>query len=391
LKTEQINLLMTEAEDYVIKVRRDFHQHPEESWKEFRTSQRILEELKSMGIDAEMLGEVGVQGWIQGSQPGKTVCLRADIDALTIEEKTGLEFSSVNKGLMHACGHDAHIAVLLGAARVLAQSKETLHGKIKLLFQPAEEATVSGAAKAIEQGALEGVDGIFGLHYMSGVPKGKISVGTGPIMGSCDDFDIFVKGRGGHGSAPHEGIDAVVASASILMNIQTIVSRQIDPKEPIVISVGTIQSGNRFNIIASDAKMTGTCRCFNEAVRKEVPIMLQRVIENTAKAFGAEATLDYKLGLSALVNNEACHSIAWAAAAKAVGEENVEVTVPLLGSEDFSEYTKQIPGFYVFIGNGVEKEEERYPIHHEKYAVHEDVLKNGMSYMIYAALEYLKV
>lgn len=389
MNTEQIDLLIEETETYVIQVRRGFHQHPEESWKEFCTSKKILEELNNMGIEAELLGEVGVQGWIRGSKAGKTVCLRADIDALSIEEKTGLEFSSLNKGVMHACGHDAHIAVLLGAAKVLVQSKEAIQGTVKLLFQPAEEATESGAVKVIEHGVLDGVDGIFGLHYMSGVPSGKISVGSGPIMGSCDDFDIFVKGRGGHGASPHEGIDAVVASASILMNLQTIVSRQIDPKEPVVISVGTIQSGDRFNIIASDAMMTGTCRCFSEALRKEVPRLIQRVLENTAKAFGAEASLDYKLGLSALINHESCNSVAWAAAAKAVGEENVEKTVPLLGSEDFSEYTKRIPGFYVFIGNGSEKEEENYPIHHEKYAVHENVLKNGTAYLIHAALEFL--
>ncbi|WZL72754.1 amidohydrolase [Clostridiaceae bacterium 35-E11] len=386
----QLEKIIEENKQYIIDLRRDFHMYPEESWKEFRTEKKIKEALDAIGIPYRSLGEVGVLGTIEGHKKGKVVCLRADIDALSIEEKTDLPFRSKNQGVMHACGHDGHIAILLGAAKALHQMKNTIKGTIKLLFQPAEEAEHVGAPVMIEKGALEGVDAIFGLHLMNNLKTGEIALGEGTRLASCDEFKIVVEGKGGHGAAPHEGVDAMVASAAILINLQTLVSREINAFDPVVVSVGTIQSGDAANIIASKAEMVGTCRCFNLTLRENLPKKIQRIVENTARAFGAEATLFYHKNISPLHNDKACYNLAVNAATEIVDSSQIIDFPKEMGADDFAEYTLQVPGLYAGIGSGGKDPSIAYPAHHEKFTIDEDALEIGTKFLAKCAIHFLK-
>ena len=261
-----VKALAKNVKDYVIDLRREFHMYPERSGEEFRTSQRVKEELDKLGIPYTTAGGTGVIGIIKGEKPGKTVALRADMDALEVYEKNDIPYKSKTDGLMHACGHDGHTAMLLGAAKVLSMIKNELKGCVKLFFQPAEE-IAQGALKMIDDGAMEGVDSVFAIHLWSGLPMGKISVEAGPRMAAVDVFDITVNGKGGHGSAPHEGVDALVAASDIVMALQTIVSRELSPLEPVVVTVGKLVAGTRFNVLASEAKLEGTNRYFNQKLK----------------------------------------------------------------------------------------------------------------------------
>ncbi|WZL73506.1 amidohydrolase [Clostridiaceae bacterium 35-E11] len=385
-----LNKIIEENKQYVIDLRREFHMYPEVSWKEFRTVKRIKEELDAMNISYVSLGELGILGTIEGKKKGKVVCLRADIDALSIEEKTDLPFQSKHKGVMHACGHDGHIAILLGVAKALSTQKDDLEGTVKLLFQPAEEDEFVGAPVMIEKGALEGVDAIFGLHLMNNLCTGEIGLGEGTRFASCDDFTIRVEGKGGHGSAPHEGVDTVVVGAAIITNLQTLVSREISPLEPAVVSMGTMQSGDRFNIIASKAILTGTCRCFNPSLRDQLPEKIKRIAENTAKTFRATATLEYHKNISPLYNDENCFRIATKAAAEIVGVDNIVELPRAMSSDDFAEYTMKVPGLYAIIGAAGQDLSKAYPIHHEKFTIDEEALEIGTKFLAGCVINFLE-
>ena len=316
----QIKELVRENRDYVISLRRHFHQYPELSMEEYETSKKIKEELDKMGIEYRSAANTGIIATIKGDKPGKTIALRADMDALPVEELTDFDFKSKIDGHMHACGHDSHMAMLLGAAKILNDMKEQINGTVRLIFQPAEE-NAKGAHAMIRDGAIDGVDSIFGIHIWAQIPVGKVSLEAGPRMASTDWFYIDVKGKGGHGSQPENCIDAVVVSSAIVMNLQTLVSRETRPHNPLVLSIGLLNSGTKLNVIAEEGHMEGTTRCFDPELRKQLPIKMERIIKSTAEAFGATATLRYDLAGSAVINDEQCSEIGQGSVEKILGKE----------------------------------------------------------------------
>lgn len=374
--------------EYIIDMRRDFHAHPEASFQEVRTSKRIKEELDKMGIPYVSAAGTGVVATIKGNKEGKTVALRADIDALSVCELNDFEFKSQNEGMMHACGHDGHAAMLLGTAKVLNDMKEQINGSVKLFFQPAEEIG-EGARAMIADGCMEGVDGVFGIHLWADVKTGKISVEEGPRMASADIFKLRVKGKGGHGSMPHQGIDAVLIGSAIVMNLQSIASREISPLESVVVSVGSINAGTRFNVIAEDAVLDGTCRCFNPEIREQLPEIIERIAKNTASAYRAEATLEYNKAIPVTINNKECSAIAKKAVEKLLGEDGVTLMEKVTGGEDMSEYLNRAPGVIAFVGAGNIEKGITYPHHHGKFTIDEDALEIGTSLYAQYAIDFL--
>ena len=315
-----IKELAHEVFPYVVEMRRDFHMNPEPSFEEHRTTKRIAEELDKMGIPYRLFEPTGLIGEIKGGKPGKCIALRADIDALSIQEKTGLPYASQKEGYMHACGHDTHTAMLLGAAKMLVSVKDELCGTVKLIFQPAEE-LASGAKHIVAQGALDGVDAAFGQHIFSGIPAGTVAIGEGALLPAADYFRIDVKGKASHGALPDEGIDATVAASAIVLALQTVSSREYSPLDPVVVTVGTLHSGARFNIVSGEAVLEGTARVFNKEMHERMPEILGRIAENTAAAYRCEAKLDYQFKTEILVNEEKMTAIARGAAAKLVPED----------------------------------------------------------------------
>lgn len=384
----EIKELAKKNKDYVISLRRHFHQYPEASMQEFETSKKIKEELDKMGIEYVSAGGTGVVATIKGANPGKTVALRADIDALSVEELTDFEFKSKNEGMMHACGHDCHISMLLGAAKILNEVKDQINGTVKLLFQPGEE-NAKGAFAMIDDGALDGVDGIFGMHIWADVPVGKVSIEPGPRMASADWFYINVKGKGGHGSQPENCIDAVVASSAIVMNLQSIVSRETKPSSPLVLTVGMLNSGTRFNVIAEDGYMEGTTRCFDPELRKQLPVMMERVIKNTAEAYRAEATLDFDFAVAPTINDSQCAEIGQGSVEKILGKEGNYHFEKLTGGEDFAHYLEHVPGAIAFLGCRNEEKGCCYAHHNGKFAVDEDALETGAALYAQYAVDFL--
>lgn len=370
----------------IICLRRKFHKYPEASLSEYNTSKMIKEELDKLGIEYKSTAGTGVIAEIKGKSSGKIVALRADIDGLSVKELNNCEFKSKNEGFMHACGHDCHISMLLGAAMVLNDIKEDINGTVRLIFQPAEE-VAKGAKMMIESGALEGVSGVFGMHVWSDIDCGSVCVQPGPLMASADLFTINVKGKGGHGSAPHQGVDTVVASSAIVMNLQTIVSRELAPLEPTVVSIGSLNVGSRFNVIASEGILTGTTRCFNPEIRDKFPKIIDRVAKDTAAAFRAEAELEYSLGTSIVINNEECSNLA-ETSLKKIGAKSV-VIEKIMGGEDFSEYQNKVPGALALVGVRNESKGACYPQHHPHYTVDEEALEIGTSLYVQFAQDFL--
>ena len=382
-----IKELSKKYEQYTINMRREFHMYPELSMKEVRTSNRIKEELTKIGIPFESIG-TGVVATIKGKNEGKTIALRADIDALEVNEIRDVPYKSKNEGVMHACGHDAHGAMLLGAAHVLNDIKDEFNGTVKLMFQPAEE-TAQGAKALIEGGALNGVDEVFGMHVMGNFPSGKIAVGEGPRMASADMFRIKVKGAGGHGSMPNYGVDALVAASSIVMNLQTVVSREISPMESAVVSIGKLSSGTRFNVIADEAIMEGTTRCFSYEVREQLPAAMQRIVKSTAASYRAEAEFEYKFLTAPTINNMESTERAKKAIEKIMSRDAVMEMPKMAGSEDFSEYLEMVPGTFAIVGIANKDKDTCYSNHHPMFDIDEDMLVNGVALHAQYAFDYL--
>ena len=386
-----IRALAEKYEGYIIEQRRWFHAHPELSWEEFGTTDHIQEELEKMGLEVHRFeGRPGCTAMIYGGKavPGaKTVALRADIDALPVEEKTGLPFASENPGVMHACGHDNHMAMLLGAAKILCEVKDELEGNVKLLFQAAEE-TCFGAEYYVQQGVLDGVDAIYGQHIWAGLEAPYLNVQPGVRMASCDNFTITVEGSSTHGSTPHLGTDAIVAAASIIMNIRTIVSRNNDPLNALVVSIGEIHGGQRFNILANKVVMEGTCRTHSREMRGKIEPLLRRICEDTAAAFGAKAELKYDAFPSPVINDhDDLNQIAHDAAVKLYGEEGIKEMPRVMGSEDFAYFMDVVPGIFGFLGS--RDAEHQASNHNDCYDVPEDVLKRGAAMHAQFAADYL--
>lgn len=376
--------------DYILEKRRYFHMHPEKSLEEYETSKVVKEELKKLNIPYEESATTGVIARIQGTKPGKKILLRADMDALEVVEKTDVEYKSQCDGLMHACGHDAHTAMLLGAAHILAEVKDQLAGEVILIFQPAEE-VAEGAKKMLEENPdlLKDVDAVFAEHVWSDVEVGKVDIAPGPKMGAADIFTIDVKGVSGHGSMPQQTIDATVVASAIVMNLQAIVSRNTDPMKALVITVGKFQSGTRFNVISGNARLEGTSRSLDMEVWKTFPEEMKRVIEHTAAAYGAEVTFEMKRMTPPLINDESMTAQYRKSLVKLYGEEAVGSYGTTMGGEDFAYFTQEVPGAIAFVGSRNPDKDADHPHHSNYFNIDEDALEIGMNLYAQVAVDFL--
>ena len=382
--------LAEKYESYIIERRRYYHTCPELSGQEVETAKSLKADLEAMGVEVEMCKNCnGLVGTIKGGKPGKTVALRADIDALSVVEETGLPFASKNEGAMHACGHDNHMAMLLGGAKILTEIKDQLPGTVKILFQPAEE-VATGANAMIAEGVLEGVDAIYGAHIWGDFDAPLIDASAGNRMACCDGFTIEVEGVSTHGSSPHLGTDGIVAAAAIIQELQSYVSRNNNPLNPCVVTVGTINGGQRFNIIANKVVLEGTVRTFSRETLATIQEDMQRIVSNTAAAFGATANVTkYSHMTPPLINdNEDLNKIAQDAVIKLYGEEALGHLPTMMGSEDYAFFMEKVPGIYCFLGS--RDAEHHYINHHEKYDVPEDVLKRGAAMYAQFAFDFLE-
>ncbi|MBR5520495.1 MAG: amidohydrolase [Oscillospiraceae bacterium] len=381
--------LAEKTEGYIIDRRRYYHANPELSQQEVNTTAQIIADLKEMGLEPKTFESVDAYGCmadIVGAMPGKTVALRADIDALPVCEETGLPFASIN-GCMHACGHDCHISMLLGAAKMLSENKDKLKGTVRLIFQPAEE-TGYGAPALIRAGVLDGVDAIYGAHIWNVLEAPYVNIEAGNRMASTAEFYVEVEGLSTHGSSPEAGIDAIAAMSAIIMNLQTFVSRNNSPLNPLVVSVGKVEAGTRWNTIPGKAKFEGTVRTFDKNMLEEAPKVMSRIIENTAAAYGATAKITKFrwLVIPVINDNENLVRIGQNAVKKLYGEEGLAPMMTQMGGEDFSFYMEKVPGVFGFIGSHNPETGKIYSNHHEKYDVDEDVLKRGAA--VYAQFAY---
>ncbi len=378
--------------DYIIEMRRHFHQNPELSLEEFETTKKIVNELEKMGIEVSTFkdGLTGCVGTIKGAKEGKTLLLRADIDALSVHEKTNLEFASRVDGKMHACGHDCHAAMLLGVTKILSEMKDKFSGNIKLFFQAAEEIGL-GAKLSIEQGIMDNVDACYGVHVTPRFESPKINMQYGERMAATDVFKLTVEGTSSHGSSPHLGHDAIVASAAIITALQTIVSRINNPLKPAVVTIGTIKGGQRFNIIANEVIMEGNVRTFDEIFRKEIETHIREIAESVAKAHSCTAKLEYRYGTGVVLNKDKnLVDIAQNAVKKLYGEDSLVEMEKITGGEDFSLLMEKAPGIFGYIGTRNPKVPGSEKInHHECFTVDEDALIRGTAVAVQFALDYL--
>jgi len=383
-----------EFESEMVSVGRAIHHNPELAFEEHETSALLADHLEKSGMKVERgVGGTGVVGRIQPEVEGaRTVAIRADMDALPIQEQTGLEFASKNPGKMHACGHDANCAMALGAALILntEEVKEHLKGNVRVLFQPAEEAPPGGAIKMIEDGALEDpkVDAIIASHTHNNGNLGEITFREGPMMASADNFDLKIIGEAAHGAMPQQGKDAIVAAAEVILGYQRIVSRQISPTAPAVITIGTINGGDRSNVIASEIKMRGTVRTLDMEVKDTIRNAMHETADGITKSAGLSYELDYQDGYPTLLIDPHLKRIVQSAIEELADVKFIEMPTPIMGGEDFAYYTHKAPGVFMFLGV-VSDRNPKQPMHHPKYNIDERVLSLGASTMAYAAARIL--
>ena len=370
------------------------HQHPEPSGQEKETSAYVAQVLRDMGLEpTEHVGGYGVTALIQGAGPGNCVGLRADMDAHQLTESTGLACTSLNPGMAHSCGHDTHTAMLLGAAYVLNELKDTFNGTVKLIFQPSEEnAADSGAKKMIADGVLQNptVDAVFGQHVWPTFPVGKIGVRSGPMMAASDRFFITVKGKSSHGgSSPEEGIDAIMIASYVVAALQSIVARNVSPLKSTVISIGTIRGGTRYNVVADEVVLEGTCRNLDLNVRDTMPGRIENIVKGVAEGMGGGYEFRYVPGYSPTVNDPEMYEIVRDSIVDILGEDGLIIPeYSSLGGEDFSFYSKEVPCAFFWLGCHDESK-PLYPIHHGSFAPAEEALPVGMEVMVSSALKFL--
>jgi amidohydrolase len=367
--------------------RRDFHRHPELAFEEKRTSEVVRKFLESLGIEVKSCGRTGLRGVLKGGTPGRTVALRADMDALPVAEIADHDYASGNPGVMHACGHDGHMAILMGAAKVLAGRREDLPGTVVFLFQPSEERPPGGAKLMIEEGALDGVDRVFGLHLWQPMPTGIVALRAGAAMAQADNFEVVVNGRGGHASQPNATIDPVVVASHVVLAAQTIVSRYTDPLQPVVVSFTTIDGGRVHNIIPDSVKMTGTVRTLDLVTQRAVKQRLGEVCEATCRLFGATAEFTYIEGYPPVVNDAASVDLVSKVAAREFGGKHVKTVAPIMGGEDFAYYLQHVPGAFALLGMG---DGLTYPHHSARFDIDERALPLGVHLMTAVAVEMLQ-
>lgn len=400
-----LNQQFIDIESKVIEWRRDFHQNPELSNREFKTADKITKHLKSLGINVQTgVAHTGVVGILKGGSPGKVIALRADIDALPVTERNELPFKSEVKttflntetGVMHACGHDTHIAILMGVAEILSKNKDKINGTVKFIFQPAEEGPPpgeeGGAKLMIKEGALENpkVDAIFGLHIDSEIEVGMIAYKAGGIMASVERFVIDVNGKQSHGAEPWSGVDPILISAKIIDGLQTIISREAKlTDEPAVITVGKITSGTRFNIIPESAELIGTVRTLSPEMKEMIQRRMKEMVETIAKAYGGEANIEFQNNTAITFNDPDLVTQMLPSLQKAAGSEHVIITKPITGGEDFSYFQEIVPGFYFFLGGMTPGNVNAFPHHTPDFFIDESGMLLGVKTLTQMTFDFL--
>lgn len=390
--TDEILSLSRKILPDIIKIRRILHQHPELAFEEIETGKIIAAELGKLGIKVKRgVGKTGLVGVLTGEGGGGVVGLRADMDALPIAEESGVSFASRNKGVMHACGHDSHMAMLLGAAKILSLMKDDIRGTVKFIFQPSEEKNPGGAAAMIRDGVLAGpdVDAIFGQHITTDLPVGSLGFRSGPLMASADEIYITVFGRGGHGAKPHEAIDPVFISAQIVLALQAVITRMKDPLEPSVLTIGSIHGGTATNIIPDSVKLSGTLRTMNETWRKKALYLIEKTTTECARALGGDCRAEVSHGYPVLVNSEPETSLARETAAALFGKGSAVSVPPQMGAEDFSYFLQKVPGSFWWVGAANKKAGATASIHSSRFRVDESAFVFGAAQLASVTLNYL--
>jgi len=390
----EISKLIAEYADEIIELRRDFHRHPELGLEEHRTSEKVAAYLKNCGLEICRMNKTGVVGLLRSDQPGPTLLLRADMDALPIQEENDVPYKSVNAGVMHACGHDAHTAMLLVAAKIFTSLKQKLPGNIKFVFEPNEENV--GALAMIEEGLLENprVDGCLGLHIWTPLQSGQIGITEGPVMAGMEHFKLIVKGRGGHTASPQSAIDPIIAAAGIIQGVQSIQTREIDVlKEPTIIMFGQIQGGTASNVIPDSVTLEGTMRYLFEGdpQSEEHPKKrFERVVSNICGAHRAKYELSFLYGHPTLVNHREMAALVHAVAARELDPAPEIVSFVSLAGEDFSEFAARVPAAFYFLGTGNPAKQTDFPHHHPRFNIDESVLTIGVEMHVRGALTFFK-
>ncbi len=380
-------LVSSELEQQAIVWRRHLHAHPELSFEEYETSQFVEETLRSFdGLELERPTPTSVVATLRGTRPGRVLALRADLDALPIQEESGLEFASTRPGVMHACGHDGHTAMLLGTAKALCGRRDELAGEIRFLFQHAEEKLPGGARQLVDAGVMDGVDLVVGAHLASMKDVGMIGCPAGPMAAAADVFSAEIRGRGGHAAAPHKALDPIAVAAQVITNTQHLVSRTVDPIASAVVSITRIHAGTADNIIPESVALGGTVRTFDQAVRAEVRERLERIFRGVTEAHGAAYTFAYEEGYAAVINDEQAAATVLAAARAELGDDAIMDTEPIMGGEDFSAYLEKAPGAFFWVGAG---SEDAVSHHHPRFTIDEAALRSGMAVFVRTALDYL--
>lgn len=385
---------INEIYDDLISIRRDLHQHPELSGKEIRTGKKICQCLDKWGIEYETgIAETGIVGIIRGKAgAGKNIGIRADIDALPIQEPDTLDFNSKSDGVMHACGHDVHTTILLGAAKLLKEMEHELGGNVKLFFQPAEEA-IGGAERMIKDGCLKNPDihHVIGLHVMPNIPTGKVEMKYGKLNGNSGSVRIIVQGESGHAAYPDKSVDAIVMASSIVTNLQSVISRNVSPLNSVVLTFGKINGGQKANIITDSVVLDGTLRALDTESRIFAKARIKALAESTAVAYGGTAEVTFKDGYIALINDKFVLDIVKETAEEQIGAENIVYKeFPSMGGEDFSYFSDEVPSAFFHLGCGFEDEDQNFPLHSKHFQVNEACIKTGIKMEVNAVVKLLK-
>lgn len=390
IQQEDIHQKVLDTEEYIVHLRRHFHKYPEVSLKEYQTIERIREELDKIGLSYTNVGETGVLATLKGKKgPGKTILLRADIDALPLEDKTNASYTSVHPGANHACGHDGHASALLGAAKVLKGYENDLEGTIEFAFQPAEEIG-AGARQFVRGGFVDHIDHVFGIHLSSRNELGKIVATPGPSNASCDIFKIKVTGKSGHVSNPELGRDALVSAAAIVTELQTIVSREVKPSDEVVVGIGVLKAGTNYNIIANEAIIEGTVRTFDPEVRKQVLEAVERIARLTAESHRTSIEFSNYDAAAPLINDATAAKRAFQVLSKIIGEENIITDAPKsMGADDFADFLAVAPGIYCFVGTQ-SSAQTAFNHHHEEFDIDEKGLLYAVELHVTYAVDFLE-
>ncbi|UQW97866.1 M20 family metallopeptidase [Rummeliibacillus sp. G93] len=388
--TVDLNKAAQDLREDVIKWRRHLHENPELSFEEEKTAKFVYDTLESFGnLELSRPTKTSVMARLIGPNPGKTLALRADMDALPIHEENTFEFASQVPGVMHACGHDGHTAMLLGAAKILSGLKDQIKGEVRFFFQHAEELFPGGAEEMVQAGVMDGVDLVIGTHLWSPLELGKIGVVYGPMMAAPDTFWLTVNGKGGHAALPHQTVDSIAVAAQVVTNLQHIVSRNTDPLDNLVLSVTQFVGGTTHNVIPGSVDICGTVRSFDADLRKTIPEKMERVIKGITEAHEATYDFKYEFGYRPVINDEEVTAVIEETVREVFGEEALDLMKPNMGGEDFSAYMEKAPGCFFYVGAGNEEKGITYPHHHARFTVDEDALEIGVKTFLHAVFKFL--